>query len=66
MYVLFERENSDHREISLDNLKYIDGKIIMSNKLMMPTHLIFGVKIKGFSQSIWEDCILKRIATGPR
>ncbi len=52
LYVLFEKTNSDDQKIEPDSLKYTNGKLIASSGVQMPTHLIFGLKIKGFSQSI--------------
>ena len=49
LFVLFEKINSDDKEITIDSLMYKNGKLVTSNDKQVPTHLIFGVKIKIFS-----------------
>ncbi len=52
-YVLFENQNSDKDTITVSNLEYLNGKIVLkrgTTRTQLPNHLIFGIGLSAYNQ----------------
>lgn len=50
IYVIYEKLNSDNERINPNDLIYKNGILSISDDRLMPTHLVFGIRVSSYSK----------------